>query len=569
MEKHIERVTSMKRILSVLLILALLTLAACGNGEDSSASLPQPSTDETSAPGEGPVTVSNMTQLLAAIASDTEIVLEPGDYYLSDIRGSDASSAYYSTQQGLTLTGVSNLTIRGSGQGRTNLLVEPRSFDVLTLQDCSNITLEGMSLGHTDRAEVCEGGVVKLNQSKGISLHDLDLYGCGTTGVEAYNSEEIQVTDCVIHHCSYSGISLYNSQNITIADSTFHALGVETPIFHVFELMYCDDVAVSGCDISECYVETLLSTSCASETVTFRGNQFSQNRIARAMFSFQDGSCVLDGNTFEENQMRRWYLPDSAHAVDAGGQELLFEDPVLSSAGPGVTTPVSSGPQAEVHVSTADEFLDAIVPDTCIVLDTALLDLSTAKSYGEAESLGDGEMFLGTGSEYYYWVNNYDGPSLVITSVPNLTIRADGSDRKAHTISATPRYANVLTFENCDAVTLSGFTAGHTKEPGYCLGGVIRLRDCSNFLVENCGLFGCGTIGVDASNTRDLQVVNSEIYECSLFGVQLDSCANVSISGTTIRDIGDEYGNFAFYCLTDCQDVTVDGSPMDGNFYGN
>lgn len=568
MENAIERVTSMKRILSVFLVLALLTLPACGSGEDAGASQPQPSTDETTVPGEGPVTVSNMTQLLAAIAPDTEIVLEPGDYYLSDILGGETSSAYYSTQNGLVLTGVSNLTLRGSGQGRTNLLVEPRSFDVLTLQDCSNITLEGMSLGHTVEAEACEGGVVRLEGSKGVSLQDLDLYGCGTIGVQASNSEEIQVTGCVIHHCSFSGISLYYSQDITISDSTFHSLGVETPIFNVFDFAGCGDVTVSGCDISECYVETLLNTSASSGTITFRDNRFAQNRVSRAMLSLQDGGCLMEGNTFEENQARHWYLPGSAHAVDADGQELLFEDPD-PAAGPVVTTPVSSGPQAEVHVSTADEFLDAIGPDTCIVLDTPLLDLSTAASYQEAEKLGDGEMFFGPGVEYYYWVNNFDGPSLVITSVPNLTIRADGSDRKAHTISATPRYANVLTFENCDAVTLSGFTAGHTKEPGYCMGGVIELRDCSNFLVDNCGLFGCGTIGVEASNVRDLQVVDSEIYECSFYGIRLDSCANVSISGTTIRDIGDESGPAPFYCLSGCQDVTLDGSPMDGNFCGN
>lgn len=563
----IERMTSMKRILSVFLILALLTLPACGSGEDAGASLPQPSTDETTAPGEGPVTVSSVAQLLAAIAPDTEIVLEPGDYYLSDIQASGTSSPYYSSQNGLTLTGVSNLTLRGSGQGQTNLLVEPRSFDVLTLQDCSGITLAGMSLGHTAQAEACEGGVVRLEESTGVSLQDLDLYGCGTIGVQAHDSEEIRVTGCVIHHCSLSGISLSYSQDITISDSSFHSLGVGTPIFNVFDLSGCEDVTVSGCDISECYAETLLNTSASA--VTFRDNRFAQNRVSRAMFSFQDDTCVLDGNTFEENQVRHWYLPGSTHAVDADGQELLFEDPIPAAAGPGVTTPVSSGPQAEVHVSTADEFLDAIGPDTCIVLDTPLLDLSTAGSYQEAEKLEDGEFFYEPGAEYYYWVNNFDGPSLVITSVPNLTIRADGSDRKAHTVSATPRYANVLTFENCNAITLSGFTAGHTKEPGYCMGGVIALRDCSNFLVDNCGLFGCGTIGVEATSVRDLQVVNSEIYECSFYGIRLDACETVAISGTTIRDIGDESGPAPFYCLSGCQDVTLDGSPMDGNFCGN
>ena len=51
-----------------------------------------------------------------------------------------------------------------------------------------------------------------------------------------------------------------------------------------------------------------------------------------------------------------------------------------------VETPVTSaitGAQKTVNVSTVDEFLAALAPDTEIVLQADLLDLSTAAGYGE------------------------------------------------------------------------------------------------------------------------------------------------------------------------------------------
>ena len=123
-------------------------------------------------------------------------------------------------------------------------------------------------------------------------------------------------------------------------------------------------------------------------------------------------------------------------------------------------TPVSTGEQKQIHVSTVDEFLSALAPDTEIILDAEFYDLSTATGYGE------------TNSTYYRWEEVFDGVQLTIQDLSNLTIRAEGEDITAHTLSARPRYAHVLNFDNCSAITLEGFTAGHTFEPGSCVGGV-------------------------------------------------------------------------------------------------
>ena len=213
---------------------------------------------------------------------------------------------------------------------------------------------------------------------------------------------------------------------------------------------------------------------------------------------------------------------------------------------PAAAVPIpEAGQQKEVHVSTAAEFLAAIGPDTRILLDCELLDLSTAPDYGTGSS------------DYYFWKQEYDGPVLVITQVNNLTIAAQDPDRTAHTISAVPRYADVLAFQFCTNLTLENITCGHTVEPGDCMGGVLSFRECRRTTVRNCGLYGCGILGIRAHSGEDLQILDCDIYECSQGGVSLSQVNGVTIENTTFRDLGGE----AIH-VRDCKNAVLDGEPI-------
>lgn len=224
-------------------------------------------------------------------------------------------------------------------------------------------------------------------------------------------------------------------------------------------------------------------------------------------------------------------------------------------------TPVSTGNQTQVHVSTVDELLAALAPDTEIILDAAYYDLSEAAGYGE------------TSTEYYYWEEVFDGVQLTVRDLSNLTIRAEGDDITDHVLSARPRYAHVINFENCGAVTLEGFTAGHTIEPASCAGGVIGFRGSENLLINNCGLYGCGVVGVWGEQSKNIQVVNSDIYECSWGGVYMVGCQDVTFNGNTIRDLGQTYEDIFIegtpFMLHDTTGITINGAKMDDNYMGN
>lgn len=213
--------------------------------------------------------------------------------------------------------------------------------------------------------------------------------------------------------------------------------------------------------------------------------------------------------------------------------------------------PVITETQNQVTVTTVDEFLAAIAPNTEIIVDATLLDLSTSKGYGEAKT------------DYYYWAEAYDGPELYITAVSNLTIRGASEDHTVNVISSVPRYSNVLNFFNCSNIMVEGLTAGHTEEPGYCQGGVLFFLNSQDILVEDCGLFGCGTVGVRGENSKDLQIINNDIYDCTVGGVDLAFCGDANVDGNTFRNLG--IFTFRIY---DCGNVTCNGEPVFDSYHG-
>lgn len=211
--------------------------------------------------------------------------------------------------------------------------------------------------------------------------------------------------------------------------------------------------------------------------------------------------------------------------------------------------PVITSPQTTVYVSTVDEFLNAIAPDTEIVVDVSLLDLSQASGYGKS------------GGEYYRWDDPYDGPELILQNLSNFTIRGSGQERTDTAISAVPRYADVLTFENCANIYVANITVGHTQEPGYCAGGVLHYINSQSILVENCDLYGCGTMGVNGDNSQDVQVYGCYIHDCSISGVEFSYCRNVRVDSTEFANLGedDETYHAPIFRIYDSENITRDG----------
>lgn len=561
-----ERMKDMKESIRVLvgLLCVLALLSGCCGEQNSAASLPTFTEETVKNIGSNEVEVHTVQELIDAIAPNTTILLPTGTLMLNDDVSLHRQNPYckweYDT---LVISNVDNLTIRGSGKDLSVVKTGMRYAHVLSFRNCRNLTLSGFTAGHTQRAEACEGNVLQLEACSDVVLSELGLFGCGAVGLHGFNLRELTVTDTDLYDCSVSGASLYQCGGVRMEKCRFFDVGVESGgASAAAEVSGSMDVTFENCrfENNACYN---LITNYASE-VTLRGCSAKGNKLTggvlnvngEGMGDWTRGILTLDGITFENNSGWSWLEERIGGSVlDETGEELTEED--LNARFGAFVQEAVEAPQGDagsqrdqITVKNADEFLAAIGPDREIIVDCPLIDLSTASTYGTVSG------------EYYRWEDPYDGPQLVIQNVTNLTIRGkDGKD--VNVISTVPRYAYVLAFEGCRNITVRDLTVGHTKEPGYCMGGVLQFQNCGGVTVAHTGLFGCGTIGVDAWNSTGLLIQENDIYECSYGGINLFQVDGISMEGNTFRALAKEYGGgYIFSTDTACKNVLFNGQQV-------
>ena len=554
------------RVLAAVLALVLLT----GCGLAAGPQTEKQDTPETPAETSGKVVrVTSVDELLAAIAPDTVIELAAGEYDLSTASdyGADTHSACYSwngvwDEEGrnsaeLVIT-ADNLTLRGEGMDRTVIAAVPRYANVIRFVGCQNLTVSNLTAGHTREPGFCSGGVLRLENGTDVRVEACGLYGCGTVGVDADKVSGLSVSGCRIYECSYNAVSLRQCRNVDIENCEIDRHGIregQGSCTALFNASYSDRVRMLHNRIHDNAAQYLLQLDY-TENALFLSNEVHDNRFDAAVFQFEQYGATVDGCAFKNNgTVRSWVYSSGVYANDVTGKLLDAEDfeaMTLRDIDPNVDVtpaPVMVGmevsPGASVSVKTVDEFLAAIGPDRTIVLDGELFDLSTASSYGSV------------GGEYYYWNQSYDGPELVIRNLANLTILGKPEDPASVTLAAIPRYANVLNFDSCENITVAGFTAGHTKEPGSCSGGVLHLQNCGTVTVDHMRLYGCGVLGIQTANCARLAVLKTEIYECSQGAGQFFQTDGIAFDSCDIHDVPSPALTF-----TECTDKTWNSEPI-------
>lgn len=200
----------------------------------------------------------------------------------------------------------------------------------------------------------------------------------------------------------------------------------------------------------------------------------------------------------------------------------------------------------EVRVSTAKDIFQNIKPNTRIILTDDYYNLSEIDP-------------LSFHSDYAYMEDEFDGYEFIIYDIDNLEICAD-SNVMPEIVTEAP-HVNVISLENCNNVKLSGLVAGHAVEKGSCTGGVINIEKSSNIEISNCHLYGCGTYGIVANDSKNVHVTNSEIYECSYGLLDLMDSKNFVFDNCTFKD-SQEYTMFA---LIGCQNIQFNNCNITGN----
>lgn len=499
--------------------------------------------------------VTNVDEFLAAIESDVEIFLEPGEYNLTKAknygRGGSAFYHWESVFDGyeLVITDVQNMTVRGSDPFSVTVCTEPRHANVLRFVDCGGIQLIDTTFGHTKDKGACSGGVLLYEYCKDILVESSRMYGCGIRGIDLEQCENVHVNCSDIYECSEGCVYIQGSQNVLFENSKFFNCQLWNGLFEIYS---SNQVAVINSEIYRnmgIYPEygVLVSGNCQG---LYMGGLDVHDNQFNYLFDCYNYPVTVEKCRFgyRESDWTTGLMP-----VNADGEFLTNTDLANMSMRTVQWEPkedqapafMEPGEDGKVHVQTVDEFLAAIANDTVIYLEPGIYDLSTASGYGLR------------GSMYYYWEEEFDGPELVIKNVSGLTIEGAGADLV--TITANPRYANVLRFDGVYGLILRGFKAGHTVEPGYCTGGVLQFNGCGNINIEGCKLYGCGIIGIWANQCTNLYAVGTEIYECSSGAAWFYRCATVRLDGCNVHDID----GMLYYADNGCSDILIDGMTPD------
>lgn len=173
-----------------------------------------------------------MLEFLEAIKHDTIIRLQAIDYNWSKFL--DYHGGAYSRKlpygeivldgRGLTIEGVSDLTIEGNGASFSSF--DPNTA-LVSLDKVTRITLSDLSLYHDVEMDKCYGPVLEVIGSAVVKIEHSLLDGSGVVGLFASNSE-VYLEHSVITNCSARAIAAYGESNVFVQHSKIeHNYGID------------------------------------------------------------------------------------------------------------------------------------------------------------------------------------------------------------------------------------------------------------------------------------------------------------------------------------------------------
>ncbi len=177
------------------------------------------------------VTVNNVQALYQALDNDTEITIEDGIYDLSKVQGTAPCAEVYSMAEydipdrSLLIKKARNLHLKAKNSGKVKLVTPYEFVPVIRAEECHNLTLTGLVIGHDVKPGLCEGAVLAPVSCTYFIVDNCDLYGSGTFGIEAETCSSIGLTNSIIRECT-RGIMAFNNcysgffENCTMKDNT-------------------------------------------------------------------------------------------------------------------------------------------------------------------------------------------------------------------------------------------------------------------------------------------------------------------------------------------------------------
>lgn len=201
----------------------------------------------------------------------------------------------------------------------------------------------------------------------------------------------------------------------------------------------------------------------------------------------------------------------------------------------------------KVTVSTVQAMFEAIGNDTEITLEDGIYDMSRVSGGSEYAVIFDF-------SEY-----DMEDRTIAIKNVKNLHLRAKNTGKVK--LVTTYAFVPVLRIEGGFNISIQGVSMGHDIAPGMCDGSVVDVEGVSLLTINDCDLYGSGTVGLEAMGCSFIRMNNTVIRECTRGLLYLENTSDTRFSKCTMKDSG---GNH-LVTLSWANDVHFDNITFDNN----
>lgn len=182
------------------------------------------------------ITVHNAGELLYHMASDKRFLLMPGDYNVYDTGFVEPYKP--------VLNNLQNVVIEGVGDQQIEFLTSYTDYDVLYLENCRNITLKNLYLGHSPKVEYeCAGSVLFLIKCQGLVIENCTIFGCGEYGILAHGISNMLIRDSSFLDCKVNLAEIYDSESIVMENCSFQNNEDESVQFE-----RCRNIAFRNCE---------------------------------------------------------------------------------------------------------------------------------------------------------------------------------------------------------------------------------------------------------------------------------------------------------------------------------
>lgn len=219
------------------------------------------------------VDVSTADELIAAVGSDKTIRLKKGIYDISQSwKVKNRVINWVDEYDGLcpVIRGVSNLAI--IGEEGAEIVIEPAYGWVFSFENCSAITLSGITFGHSVPGH-CLGGVLRFKNCEQIDMSHCDLYGSGTIGISLERTQKFAMSDSIIRECTYGLLRIERSTDISFINTQLR----DTGEYSLIEVIASENVLWQDCTFSNNRGSALFSIDSLSANILAESCLFSRN----------------------------------------------------------------------------------------------------------------------------------------------------------------------------------------------------------------------------------------------------------------------------------------------------